>query len=947
MNRTKILVLAVALALATAKPALAVWLRSSASDVDKKFISGNPGLQPGLPSPDKSCWLAAAANMLAGAGYGIGNTVQARAEDIYIDMMNWQAATTAHNLHGCRFGGWVDNAVNWWLGSIHNTQSGLNPFTVVTVYGGVDCSAWANPNGARFIANELRDYQTLSLGVKRAGCGGGHAITAWGDDGQAALLNANPTQIVVADSDSDAWGDFQTYTFDHYNNPNPGGVNNGRGWYLSNDGHYYIIQVVTLSPTDSPIDPHDGPTQKVVGSVKIHQNRLEWATDLHYVAFTDYDILAYRTEINWPLSRLPVITESNAHHSWLTRDTLHVDWNLSNRPVPYGQDVTITTELVLHNRNGVWHEDMYFTYPGKEREKWLQPPDASFRGLGVRVDNKDDTVRILADDFFCTETGKITKIHLWGVWRDDFGRLPFPGSVEKFNLSIYSDDPVGDTVCDPNDDPHNAYSKPLDLLWSGSFDTFTVNSYSAVPREPFWDPYGGETGWDHRIWHYVIEIPQSNAFEQQGSAKQGKVYWLAVSADTEDWTNPFGWKSTSPDQGWQDAAVMYDPDRGQWSSISYPDNHDLAGIPVNFSFRIVGPNTVPGPFFPDFGWEIVTPELVDVNIFDITGGHVVGAFDIFDVSSPNEPQQMARYRFQHEYDYIQDPELHQFTIRGPNEQSMDYVAMNFRFGHSYGILDTHSLWQFEEWMTTLPDQAILGGEDSLELTLDWEGRLPYPKSNIIPADQIQELIQQGEVRQMIIEDFEIYTSDNPISQTWQDGLSNDESGSVAGHLNVPYVETSIAYGGKQALPFYYDNDGFAALNTAEPNEMISIPTISEMVRVFESSMDWTSVDGDDTDSLVVHFHGSSDNNVKDSDHLYVGIEDTRENRAFVSYWDSPTVLNDAFWHSWKINLMEFTEREVDIMNVNKMYLGIGQRDDPKEGGHGLVFIDEIYLEASK
>ena len=44
-------------------------------DADKAFQTGN-----------NSCYLATAANMLAGAGYGDGTTVQARADDIYGDL---------------------------------------------------------------------------------------------------------------------------------------------------------------------------------------------------------------------------------------------------------------------------------------------------------------------------------------------------------------------------------------------------------------------------------------------------------------------------------------------------------------------------------------------------------------------------------------------------------------------------------------------------------------------------------------------------------------------------------------------------------------------------------------------------------------------------------------------------------------------------------------------
>jgi hypothetical protein len=46
-----------------------------------------------------SCWLATAANMLAGAGYGVGVTVQQRADNIYNQL-------AAH--YGVANGGWAD-----------------------------------------------------------------------------------------------------------------------------------------------------------------------------------------------------------------------------------------------------------------------------------------------------------------------------------------------------------------------------------------------------------------------------------------------------------------------------------------------------------------------------------------------------------------------------------------------------------------------------------------------------------------------------------------------------------------------------------------------------------------------------------------------------------------------------------------------------------------------
>ncbi len=896
MNRAH-LICTMLVFLAVAHTAEGQWQRTPASDTDKEFISGDAGLQPGTPPQDRSCWMAAASNMLAGAGYGNGATIQARAEDIYLDMITWQATVDPTNVHGVRDGGWMDNALGWWLGSPHNVWTS-NPYTVVTVYGNTDCTPWGSTSGPRFMGNALRDYKTVSVGIRwpsaGAGCSGGHALTPWGDSGTAAHLGSNPGQIIVADSDRDNGGAFQTYTYDDFTNPNPSGSNEGNGWYMNfSTNHAYIVQAVTLSPTDSPIDPHDGPTQRVIGSYRIHQNRLEEATDLHYTAYTDYNILGYRTEIDWPTANEPAITESDTHYPHLTRSDIHVDWDLSDHPVPYCKDVTITTEFILQNWNGIRYDDVYFTYPGGQRTKYRQPPYDSSSGTDIRVDGRDGVERMLADDFPCNRSGLITKVYLWGSWKNDSGAQMPPGVVKGFHLRIYSDDPVGDDPLNPRDDPENMFSKPLELLWSGDFTEFTTSEYGMVQEEYFWDSYTGEMSWDNRIWSYVIPIPEDEAFEQKGTPRRPLVYWLAVSADVEGRDEPeFGWKTTSPEHAWNDAAVMWTDNN--WKPLIYPANHRLADRPVDMSFGIVTAGGSPGPGFPEFGWNIVTPEVEDPEAPDITGGYVVGAFDVYDMAG--EPTLAGQYRFVHQYPYNQNPEHHIFTLEGPTDEptvcanfddlpagaryhvgdvfttqgytcecreffwlpsggttggyarvhpaglsggvvqelelnninvefdfggpvecvsflfgeyggnlnlevngdfknfqnfaqidgttiggcnvtvtnghgndkgrvviagpvqqftvggqelridevcpfcdpgaGCRYAATNFRFGHSYGLPDSASLWRFNGWMTTLMHEVSLCAGQPLEMELDWEGRLPYPHSNIVPADEI-------------------------------------------------------------------------------------------------------------------------------------------------------------------------------------------------------------------
>ncbi|MCJ7576711.1 MAG: hypothetical protein MUO80_08610 [Dehalococcoidia bacterium] len=285
-----------------------------------------------------TCWQATAANMLAGAGYGDGTTVQQRADDIYNELV-------AH--YGTANGGWPDTALSWWLGSTHNTWAGSNPYTVVTFYGNRQKTVYSNTALPKDIGNELRRCEMVGLSIGDPACTWWHEITIWGDSGGNGTLTTNPAQVIVTDSDSDTGGDVQTYTYSAY----------GNGWKISYPGTPYITDYTTLCPTDEPSD--NVLTQKVVGSYRIHQDNETPATDLHYRVGTDVDILTYRTTIDWATDKPPTIVESvEGNMRWLT-----VDWDLSNNPVPYCTWVTITTEFVLPYWNAIWYEDVYFTYP--------------------------------------------------------------------------------------------------------------------------------------------------------------------------------------------------------------------------------------------------------------------------------------------------------------------------------------------------------------------------------------------------------------------------------------------------------------------------------------------------------------------------------------------------------------------------------------------------------
>ncbi|HEY4788391.1 MAG TPA: hypothetical protein VIH57_20205, partial [Bacteroidales bacterium] len=243
-----------------------------------------------VPAGDFSCWMHVASNMLAGAGYGTGTTVQARADNIFDQM-------SAH--YGTANGGWPDAALQWWLGSNNNTWT-TNPYTLVSVLGNKSRVPWKNPNAPKDMGDSLRICDMVGMCIYSTSLH--HAITPWGDNNNSSTpLTANPGQVRVTDSDRDNGGNVQVYSYDVYTDPV-----RGDGWYFNFDvPHPFIENIVTLARTRSGLGVN---SVRVSGSYRIHQTSKVSATDLHYKVGTDVDILTYRTWLNW--DGTPSITEA-------------------------------------------------------------------------------------------------------------------------------------------------------------------------------------------------------------------------------------------------------------------------------------------------------------------------------------------------------------------------------------------------------------------------------------------------------------------------------------------------------------------------------------------------------------------------------------------------------------------------------------------------------------
>jgi hypothetical protein len=264
-----------------------------------------------------------------------------------------------------------------------------------------------------------------------------------------------------------------------------------------------------------------------------------------------------------------------------------------------------------------------------------QLPDLSPSGLDVRAGGTEPMPpngpqiitpikKIIADDFLCTNRGPITDIHIWGSWNQDV--LPTPGEptflplagdpgLAQFTLGIWSDipKPAG-----------GGFSMPGQLLWERTFfpGDFAVREVNSPP-EGWYNPNTGVYEPENHVgaYQYNFLIDPAIAFVQQGTPQDPVVYWLAVDATSmgETYLNgaaplagpqqveilngsiispEFGWKTTHPDNNWNDDATFSDwmwdgnawvPFQTPWTEMRYPVGHPfelLNDNSINMAFVI-------------------------------------------------------------------------------------------------------------------------------------------------------------------------------------------------------------------------------------------------------------------------------------------------------------------------------------------------------------------------
>jgi hypothetical protein len=77
--------------------------------------------------------------------------------------------------------------------------------------------------------------------------------------------------------------------------------------------------------------------------------------------------------------------------------------------------------------------------------------------------------------------------------------------------------------------------------------------------------------------------------------------------------------------------------------------------------------------------------------------------------------------------------------------------------------------------------------------------------------------------------------------------------------------------------------------------------------------------------------------------MYVVLQDSDSNGIVYYENKDPNATQIPTWTEWRIDLKDFDDRGVNLADVQRMYIGFGDKGDPCEDGSGTVFIDDVRL----
>jgi T5SS/PEP-CTERM-associated repeat protein len=224
------------------------------------------------------------------------------------------------------------------------------------------------------------------------------------------------------------------------------------------------------------------------------------------------------------------------------------------------------------------------------------------------------------------------------------------------------------------------------------------------------------------------------------------------------------------------------------------------------------------------------------------------------------------------------------------------------------------VWKGKVWTFTVPDNKVL------ETFEDYNNI--NPNTGMVYDPPYTRSIYSG------------YTPPVPVGAIWakwKDGfdryLCNGNAGSSG---SIIYDGGVIKYAGKKSVQFTYDNDG----DVSTSGYQWFPPKYSEM----EANSPVTDMSG--FQSIQLYYMGATGNS---AEKMYMALSDGT-NTAVVFNSDTYAAQNNV-WTVWHIKLQDFIvdKPALNLSNIKKIIVGMGNRKAPVTGGSGTMYFDDIRL----
>jgi len=537
---------------------------------------------------------------------------------------------------------------------------------------------------------------------------------------------------------------------------------------------------------------------------------------------------------------------------------------------------------------------------------------------------------------------------------------------------------LGDDFFDVSDANTDNHSQPGLLYYSGDQD---ANSYPVSILTPGKTYYWrvdevNEAGpdpkfWQGDIWSFTVGIPRaSNPVPPDDANFVSPVVQLSWREDpyTDKHDVYFG----------IDFNDVNDADRDNHTQpglLYYSEAQDANYYPVGgalyldfnqvYYWRIDEVNTADPCVWKGSVWSFTTAPYLLIDDFEsynpslagtwIAGGNATASLSVKPI---HEGEQAMEIDYSNAgAPYFSEASAIANTLNsllGNNWRAQDVKALSLWF---HGIPDLSGSYTYAGGKYTLTADGIgipaTGKADSFHfvygLTTNATGSIyarvlnvkntdPYAKAGVMIRDTLDQDARFGAV---------VVTPEKGVMFQYRATAGGSAASVTKTGITAPcWVKVEYVKQGPTAFVkgYYATTEGVPTSWTAIGQAQVTLGTLNLGLCATSSSYDkmCTARISDVTTLPVTALTNNQDIGrvYNDAAPMYVVLEDGLANDGIV-YHPDPNVTRTGAWKEWRIDLNDFIVQGVNVADVDKIYIGFGDKAAP--GGSGIVYIDDIRL----